>query len=158
MLFVVGASLLVAFMWASSTILHKFVLNQVTDHRIPFACGFFFYTTCMLVFWALNYKELAPEVKRLSKKAWLALAVSTVFGSFLAALLYFRVLQNNNSSIVSTLSYSSPVFVLLMSRWFLKENTHPVAMMGIGVTMIGIFLIAWSENLAKKQDLVVGDG
>jgi drug/metabolite transporter (DMT)-like permease len=84
-------------------------------------------------------------------KIWLIIALTAIIGGFMANLIYFHILKKNNSAIVAALTYSSPIFVLLLSVLFLKEPIHPITVIGILTAVFGVVLISYGSHISHED-------
>jgi len=69
-----------------------------------------------------------------------------IFTVFLANVLYYNVLKNHESSIISALIYSSPVFTLIIAYLFLKERLDIYGLSGVLAIILGVILIAMNNE------------
>lgn len=78
---------------------------------------------------------------------WMALAYSTIFGSAIAYGLFFYFASRGNLTSLSALTFLTPVFALLFGRLLLSEVLSPLQWMGVGLTLISIYLINQREKI-----------
>lgn len=83
---------------------------------------------------------------------WIALAYSTVFGSAIAYGLFFYFASSGSLTSLSSLTFLTPVFALLFGNLLLAEVLSPLQWVGVGMTLISIYLINQRETLAKPDD------
>jgi drug/metabolite transporter (DMT)-like permease len=81
---------------------------------------------------------------------WMALGYSTVFGSAIAYGLFFYFASSGSLTSLSSLTFLTPVFALLFGNLFLGEVLNPLQSMGVGLTLVSIYLINQRDTLAKK--------
>lgn len=81
---------------------------------------------------------------------WMALAYSTVFGSAIAYGLFFYFASIGSLTSLSSLTFLTPVFALLFGNLFLEEVLSPIQSMGVGLTLVSIYLINQRDILAEK--------
>jgi drug/metabolite transporter (DMT)-like permease len=81
---------------------------------------------------------------------WLALSYSTVFGSAIAYGLFFYFASAGNLTSLSSLTFLTPVFALLFGNLFLSETLNSIQSMGVGLTLVSIWLINQREFIAAK--------
>lgn len=81
---------------------------------------------------------------------WMALSYSTVFGSALAYGLFFYFASTGNLTSFSSLTFLTPVFALLFGNLFLAEVLEPLQWIGVGLTLVSIYLINQREQLRQK--------
>jgi drug/metabolite transporter (DMT)-like permease len=80
---------------------------------------------------------------------WLALTYSTVFGSAIAYGLFFYFAASGNLTSFSSLTFLTPVFALLFGNLFLAEVLAPLQWLGVGLTLVSIFLINQRDQLGQ---------
>lgn len=97
--------------------------------------------------------ETQPFV-HLTTSDWLALSYSTIFGSAIAYGLFFYFAARGNLTSLISLTFLTPVFALLFGNLFLGEVLNSVQWIGVGLTLISIYLINQREHLLQrfKQD------
>lgn len=81
---------------------------------------------------------------------WMAMSYSTIFGSAIAYGLFFYFAASGNLTSLSSLTFLTPVFALLFGNLFLSEVLNPVQWVGVGLTLVSIYLINRREVLAAK--------
>ena len=82
------------------------------------------------------------------------IAITVILGGFFANLLYFIILNKHESSVVSALIYSSPVFTLVLAMLFAKEKVSIVGIMGIILITLGVICIAFNEKRHGRDGFV----
>lgn len=78
---------------------------------------------------------------------WLALVYATLFGSAIAYGLFFYLAASGNLTSLSALTFLTPVFALLFGNLVLQEVLMPLQWVGVGLTLISIYLINQREVL-----------
>jgi drug/metabolite transporter (DMT)-like permease len=78
-----------------------------------------------------------------------ALAYSTVFGSAIAYGLFFYFASSGNLTSFSALTFLTPVFALLFGNLFLAEVLEPLQWVGVGLTLVSIYLINQREQFSQ---------
>ncbi|MEP0921751.1 EamA family transporter [Leptolyngbya sp. ST-U4] len=100
---------------------------------------------------------------------WLSLSYSTVFGSAIAYGLFFYFASSGSLTSLSSLTFLTPVFALLFGNLFLGEVLNPLQWVGVGLTLVSIYLInqrdqllslfrkeeAWQEAEAAVEPLAI---
>ena len=107
---------------------------------VRFATG----TVVTLLALAIARVDLRP-------RRWGWLISRGIFGG-LAVLLYFTSIEKVGVGVATLLNYTAPVWCLLFGWLFLKERPKRNAVIALGITMIGVFLVA----TGKGQHLSVG--
>jgi len=73
-----------------------------------------------------------------------------VFGSAIAYGLFFYFASNGSLTSLSSLTFLTPIFALLFGNLFLGEVLNPLQSMGVGLTLVSIYLINQRDTLAEK--------
>ena len=108
------------------------------------------FVACTLICFFLNYNTVISDLRKLSinKKPFLLLIMSSFLSVFVANLLYYYVLQREDtkSYIVSALVFTCPLFTLILSYLFLKEEITKYAITGICFIVVGVLTITCSPS------------
>jgi len=91
-----------------------------------------------ILFWCIS---LFVPSEKINKKDWFRITICALFGMVINMNLFFKGLQLStpiNSSVVITLT---PVILLLLGAFFLKEKITWVKSTGIGIGLIGALLL-----------------
>ncbi len=83
---------------------------------------------------------------------WMALGYSTVFGSAIAYGLFFYFASSGSLTSLSSLTFLTPLFALLFGNFFLSEVLSPLQWVGVGFTLISIYLINQRDKLPKADN------
>lgn len=86
----------------------------------------------------------------LTASDWTALAYASIFGSAIAYGLFFYFASSGNLTSFSALTFLTPVFALLFGNIFLGEVLSALQWVGVGFTLISIYLINQREVLLQK--------
>jgi hypothetical protein len=73
-----------------------------------------------------------------------------VFGSAIAYGLFFYFASSGSLTSLSSLTFLTPVFALLFGNLFLGEVLNPLQSMGVGLTLVSIYLINQRDTLGEK--------
>jgi len=134
-------ALLVSFILGVSPVVHKYLLAKYHPITIMFISASVYISFITIVV-ALNQKIFMKDVTKMtSKDAMIALAVSSSI-LIISNLIYYYVLRDHKSSLVSALIYSSPVFTLLVAYLFLKERLSIYGYLGIFSILLGVIFIS----------------
>ena len=87
---------------------------------------------------------------------WLNLAYATVFGSALAYGIFFWLAAKGNLTSLSALTFLTPVFALGFGNLILAEVLSSLQWLGVGLTLISIYLI--NQRKVLKTRLQTGQG
>lgn len=96
------------------------------------------------------------EFLKLTKKEWLFLFVSGVFLALHFAL-WFESLNLTtvaSSTIILTLQ---PIIALIGGFLLYKERTNVLALVTIGISMIGVVMVGWGDFGLNSKSVIIGD-
>lgn len=153
---VILLSLLISFLWGISPIIHKFIFNNKPISPITMmVSGSAIYFACSFIYFTMNRKVVMNDLKNMDRTTLFLLIFGAIIAGFFANLLYFRVIKNHASYLVSALVFSSPFFTLLFSYFLLKEEINLTSMLGVMLIVLGVILLAWKskpKTVAKMKD------
>lgn len=135
-------ALLVALLWGISPIIHKHVMTRL-DPVVVMVIAASFSTVFMIGFLLVNYGRVTSgwHAVRTSDVAWIGLA--TLFCSFVANIIYFFVLKEHKSHVVSALIYASPAASLVLAYAVLKEDVTWTGATGVLLVVAGCLCVAF---------------
>lgn len=89
----------------------------------------------------------------------MAMAYATIFGSAIAYGIFFYLASIRNLTSFSALTFLTPVFALLFGNLLLAETLTLLQWLGVGFTLVSIYLInqreklsqVWQKNILKKE-------
>lgn len=134
-------SLLIALFWGISPIAHKKLLNNMDTKFILISTGLF-YSLFFIIYSMYNWNHFKYECTQVNNKTIIYLAIVAFMLSFIPNIIYFFLLKQHDSSIVSALVNSAPVFTVLVSFLILGEKIHKYELIGIFFIIIGIIAIS----------------
>ncbi len=143
--------LLAALSMAVGTILIRFVCRYVD----PVTATGWHMIIGGLPLWGLSFFTESDPVVNLIPADWIALGYATVFGSAIAYGLFFYFASAGNLTSLSSLTFLTPVFALIFGHLLLNEVLSPLQWIGVGITLISIYLINQREKLAGASQQVV---
>jgi drug/metabolite transporter (DMT)-like permease len=99
---------------------------------------------------AISAATESDQFVNIDFSGWMALGYSTVFGSAIAYGLFFYFASSGSLTSLSSLTFLTPVFALLFGNLFLGEVLNPLQSMGVGLTLVSIYLINQRDTLGDK--------
>ncbi|TAF00307.1 MAG: DMT family transporter [Oscillatoriales cyanobacterium] len=99
---------------------------------------------------AISAATESGQFVNIDLSGWMALGYSTVFGSAIAYGLFFYFASSGSLTSLSSLTFLTPIFALLFGNLLLGEVLNPVQSMGVGLTLVSIYLINQRDTLAEK--------
>ncbi|MDP5338186.1 MAG: DMT family transporter [Nodularia sp. (in: cyanobacteria)] len=142
--------LLAALSMAAGTVMIRFVCR----HADPVTATGWHMILGGLPLWGISSVTESQQWQNLVTSEWMALGYATVFGSAIAYGLFFYFASSGSLTSLSSLTFLTPVFALLFGNLFLSEVLSPLQWVGVGLTLISIYLINQRDNLAGKSDTV----
>ncbi len=91
----------------------------------------------------------------ISLNGWFALSYATVFGSAIAYGIFFYLASKGNLTSLSSLTFLTPVFALSFGNLFLNEILTPFQWVGVGLTLVSIYLINQREMIGEQLQSLV---
>ena len=98
----------------------------------------------------LSYWEESNQWLNLSIENCLALGYATVFGSAIAYGIFFYLASKGNLTSLSSLTFLTPIFALLFGTIILSEVLSGLQFIGVGMTIVSIYLINQRDQIAAK--------
>ena len=107
---------------------------------------------------ALSAVTESQQWVQIDLAGWMALSYSTVFGSAIAYGLFFYFASSGSLTSLSSLTFLTPVFALLFGNLFLSEMLESHQWIGVGLTLVSIYLVNQRDALAKRLQPQVNQG
>jgi len=134
-------ALFISFLWGLQPVVHKQLLQKLDLITILLISTFVNFSLVVIV--ALVQKQkILSDLKKITFSDVSIIAAVSAFTVFLSNIIYLYVLKSHESSIISALIYSSPVFTLLISYFYLRERLHVYGFLGVCSIILGVILIA----------------
>lgn len=138
-IFAFGASLALA----GSFVFSKSVLNQL--NMIQFGMLWFSLGVIWNGSWFLIRRDYINIKEKGRQKTGLAAVIALLEGSA-TGLFYLAIKAMENPAVVSFIGNIGPVFVTLMGILLLRERFRTTQMLGIMITILGLFVINYREG------------
>jgi drug/metabolite transporter (DMT)-like permease len=90
-------------------------------------------------------------------KAWGSILYLVIFGSLVTYTAYIYLLDNVPVSKVATYAYVNPVIAVILGAIVLHERFAPVEYVGMGATLLAVFLVTSSKMKSGKPNVVDED-
>jgi len=126
------------------------MMGYVSRHADPVAATGWHMVLGGIPLFVLSALGETNQWQQLGWTDWMAMSYSTVFGSAIAYGLFFYFAASGNLTSLSSLTFLTPVFALLFGNLFLAEVLNPVQWVGVGLTLVSIYLINQREVLAAR--------
>ena len=143
-------ALITSFLWGIQPVLHKHSLQKFDGTTIMLLTSFIYFVAVFITFFLTkNQKIIIKDIKKMNKIDSTIIICTAIFTAFLTNVIYFYILKDNESSIISALIYSSPVFTLIVSYLFLNEKLEAIGIIGILFVLVGVICISLNNNTRK---------
>jgi len=134
-------SLFVAFLWGSNPIVIKLLLGKFHYYTILFFTNSIMFT-CVLLLCYSNKSLFLHDLSTINARDIAILTIMPIFVAFIGNYLYYTMLKTHESSIISALVYSAPIFTLIIAYLFTNERLTKYGIIGILMVSIGIIMIS----------------
>lgn len=136
-------------------IFSKAALNKI--HLSQF--GVYWFGFALIITVVFNRKKLSIKIlKQLPKKCYKILLAVGILELSGTSLFFLSIKLMSNPALVSFMSNSTPVFVTAMGLIFLRERFTAYEFLGMFVTVIGSFIIAYNPGLEFPDDFYLAIG
>jgi len=146
-------AIFISFLWGIQPIVHKHLLNKYNFITIMLISTIVNFSLILAVSITRN-KEILADMNKLTFRDLFILVLVSSFTIFLANMMYYYILKNHESSIISALVYSSPVFTLIIAYIFLKERLDIYGVSGIFLMILGVILVSNNNKFSKEMEFL----
>jgi drug/metabolite transporter (DMT)-like permease len=94
--------------------------------------------------------------KGISKKDWGIIALLSMLGYYIASWFDFMGLQYITAGLERIILFIYPTLVVLFSRIFLGKTISRKAMIALGITYLGVFIIAIDPHIFEAENFIKG--
>jgi drug/metabolite transporter (DMT)-like permease len=147
-------ALLVSLLWGSQPVIHKHLLSSIHPVTILLTQTMINYV-CIATLASFNYERVYDDfVSKFTLQHWcwiFFLAVLTIFGT---NIMYLYILKSNESSLVSALIYSAPIFTMILAYIVLNEKISLNGYIGILLIVTGVCFVAINVSDNEEFSLV----
>jgi uncharacterized membrane protein len=143
-------ALLISFLWGIQPIIHKYLLQKINGITILVLSSFVYFIASFLIsFITKNHNIIIKDLKIMNRKDYMIIIFTTFFTVFLANIIYYYILKRHQTSFISSLINSAPIFTLIVSYLFLKENIEPIGVIGILLMTLGVFCVSFNNDTVR---------
>ena len=146
-------AIFISFLWGIQPIVHKHLLNRYNFITIMLISTIVNFSLILAVSITRN-KEILVDMNKLTFRDLFILVLVSSFTIFLANMMYYYILKNHESSIISALVYSSPVFTLIIAYIFFKERLDIYGISGIFLMILGVILVSNNNKFSKEMEFL----
>jgi uncharacterized membrane protein len=133
-------ALFIALLWGIVPVIYKYALCDADPLVVMVVSGIFGLVAVLLP-WLFYNKQINNSLKVLKFKnyIWIGLAaILSVLGSYL----YYALLKDHKSHVITGITYISPVFTLPIAYLILKEQVTLSSCSGIILIVLGVYLLS----------------
>ncbi|MGK7933307.1 MAG: DMT family transporter [Microcystaceae cyanobacterium] len=123
------------------------VVKKYTDPVIATGWHMFLGGIPLLI---LSFLWESNQWQNITPQGWLGMGYATVFGTAVTYGLFFFLAANGNLTSVSALIFLTPVFALLFSNIFLKEQLTQFQWIGVSLTLVSVYLVNQRAEIEKR--------
>ncbi len=134
-------AILIAFLWSIASIINKSLMDKF-GHISLMTFSWLVYSAIMIALMIKERRELLDDIYTLTRNEIFLLLASGLFSGFLANYLYYSILENNDSSAVVALTYSTPLFTVLLAYLVLGEKINCFTCIGVLLIVVGVMMFA----------------
>lgn len=141
------AALIIAFLWGSAPIMHKFIFNTrpISPETIVVVGGAV-YAACIVFYFLYHRKLVLSEMKVVDKSTVMMMLFNALVAGFFANYLYYHIIKRYPGHMVSALIYSAPFFTLILAYIFLQEDISAWSALGIALIVSGVLLLTTNKS------------
>ena len=132
-----------AFCWGLSSIFDKLSMTAFSPIMVFIVGGMVYATVALslLIYHRNSIKHYFYDYKKY-KTAWMYAILGAICVYGVANLIYYYALNASNTPhIVIALSYSAPIFTLLVSIIILKHDFSITSILGVLLVIVGTFIV-----------------
>ena len=130
-------SLIVSLFWGISPVFYKMMMNKV-DTKLTFIINNLFFTLGVIGYTWYYWDQIKTDIKNISMRDTLAIGVIAILMSFIPNVIYYNLINDHDSYVVSALVNSAPIFTVGVSYLLLKENITKYGMLGVVLIIVGV--------------------
>jgi uncharacterized membrane protein len=134
-------SMIVSLFWGMSPVFYKMVMNKV-DNKVTFIINNIFFTLGVIGYTLYYWDQIKSEIQNISMRDTLTIGVLSILLSFVPNIIYYNLINNHDSYIVSALVNSAPIFTVGLSYWLLQENVTKYGMLGVILIIVGVYCLS----------------
>ena len=130
-------SLIVSLFWGISPVFYKMIMSKV-DTKLTFIINNLFFTLGVLGYTIYYWDQIKTDVQNISMRDTLAIGAIAIILSFIPNIIYYNLINDHDSYVVSALVNSAPIFTVGLSYLLLKENVSKYGILGVVLIIVGV--------------------
>jgi len=138
--------LITSFFWGISSIFDSLSLRDFPPIMTFIICGFIYFIVSFFIL-LVNNKKLYPYFDLVKyRNAWIYAILAGLCVACVGNLIYLHALKSSLAPyLVVALSYSAPIFTLLVSVLVLKHDYSLSSILGVILVVTGVFVISFHK-------------
>ena len=149
-IFIILAFFAIYVIWGSTYLLNKIAVAEIP----PFYLAGIRFTIAGIIMFAIAL-VLGKSIKISTKQLWNTAVVGFLFLSFGNGMVVWALKFVDSN--FAALEISSQPLVILLMMWALQgKKIQPMSLFGIGLGMLGIYLLVSQKNLLTQENTLVG--
>lgn len=141
-----GTSLVISVLWGVQPIMCKNLLENMSHTSVMLITSIID-IICVVLYAIYHQDDIKTD--KITKNNFLALLFISVFTIFLTSIMYYNILKDNKSSIVTALTYTAPIFTLLAGYITLEEQVKIKDIFGILLIVVGVVVLTYGNDDTK---------
>jgi drug/metabolite transporter (DMT)-like permease len=142
---ILALTLFGSFLWGISPIVTKLLIAKYNHYTIMLLCAFIYFI-CLLMGLPYYNKQLMKDIGRLTNKDIGLFLFEGIFVLFLANVVYYYVIKDNDSFIVTALQSCGPLFTLIFAYYLLHEKVNLFGFIGVLLIVLGVICISYNDT------------
>jgi drug/metabolite transporter (DMT)-like permease len=134
-----------SFLWGISPIITKRLIMKYDRYTIMILFSFT-YVFCLLLTIPYYGKGLIKDMVKFDNSDVLIILFQGIFVLFFGNIIYYYVLKDNNTSLITALESCAPFFTLILSYFLLNEKINISGVIGIVFIVVGVFFISYNDT------------
>lgn len=130
-------SFIISLLWGIAPILYKLILKTI-DIKTTFIINNIFFTLGVIMYTIYYWNDFCTDIKSISTKEIFLIGAISFSLSFIPNIIYYNLLKHHDSSIVTALVNSSPIFTVAISYLLFGNKISNCGILGIILIVSGI--------------------
>ena len=133
-------SILIAFLYGIQPLIHKYLLRKFDVIQIMLITELI-YILCISYVGFINKHLIINDICNMNAYDVLIIIFVGIVTIFISDMIYYYILKDHDSSIVTAIIYSSIIFTLIISYYFGTEELNCCSYFGIFMILLGVYFI-----------------
>ncbi len=134
--------MLVSLFWGISPVFYKMIMSKI-DTKITFIINNIFFALAVIGYTWYYWDQIKSDIKAVSMRDTLIIGALSILLSFVPNVIYYNLINDHDSYVVSALVNSAPIFTVGLSYILLKENITKYGMLGVILIIVGVYCLSF---------------